>query len=314
MAKDEALFFKPIFKERIWGGSVLKGLYGDVVPAGPIGEAWVVSAVPGSESVVAGGRYAGRTLADLYEHDRELFPRAKGAFPLLTKILDAADRLSVQVHPDDDYARVHEHQSGKTECWYVLQAEPGARLVIGHTAQTRDELEAAVASGTLETLLVQIPVVAGDFVYIPAGTLHAIGKGIVLLENQQTSDVTYRIYDYNRIDAKGQRRELHLEKGLAVTDVPAKPADIRNFAATTEIVTMVEAPAFTVRKLAVHGSFHYVNKIGRWYVATVVAGEGTFNGRPIAYGDAFVVPSNVGKIDIMGHCDLVLAFIPEGLS
>jgi len=314
VAKDEALFFKPIFKDRIWGGNVLKDMYGDHVPAGSIGEAWIVSAVPGSESVVASGRHAGRTLADLYKTDRELFPRAVGDFPLLTKILDAGDRLSVQVHPDDAYARLHERQAGKTECWYILKAEPGATLVIGHTAKTRDELKAAVAAGTLEALLVQIPVQAGDFVYIPAGTLHAIGKGIVLLENQQTSDVTYRIYDYDRVDALGHHRELHLEKGLDVTDVPAKPANIRHFAKSTDVETMVEAPAFTVKKLVVDNSFHFVNRIGRWYVVSVVAGQGTFNGHPIAYGDAFVIPANVGKIDIKGRCELVFAFVPEGQS
>jgi len=175
MAKDEALFFKPIFKERIWGGTVLKDIYGELVPAGRIGEAWVVSAVPGSESVVASGPYAGRTLAELYRHDRTLFPRAVGDFPLLTKILDAADRLSVQVHPDDEYARVHEHQAGKTECWYVLKAEPGACLVIGHAAKTREELKAAVETGTLESLLATIPVAAApEAANAPAKSLREI--------------------------------------------------------------------------------------------------------------------------------------------
>ncbi|MFA5006005.1 MAG: type I phosphomannose isomerase catalytic subunit [Candidatus Izemoplasmatales bacterium] len=310
MAKDDTLYFQPIFKERIWGGRKLSAIYPDTVPDGPIGEAWIISAVPGSESVVAEGPHAGRTLAELYRTDRTLFPRAGAAFPLLTKILDARDRLSVQVHPDDEYARRHENQSGKTECWYVLEADPGATLVLGHDATTREELRDAVLSGTLESLLRTVPVRRGDFVHIPAGTLHAIGGGIVLLENQQSSDVTYRVYDYGRLDASGRPRALHVESSLAVVAVPAEPVPVVNFADTFDIVTMVEADAFTVRKLAVRGSFHFVNRRRRWYAATVVAGTASFNGRPIRFGDAFVIPSSVGLIDVVGECEIVVAFLP----
>lgn len=310
VAKDDTLYLKPLFKDRIWGGRKLSAIYPGTVPDGPIGEAWIISAVPGSESVVAEGPRAGRTLAELYRTDRTLFPRAGATFPLLTKIIDARDRLSVQVHPDDAYARSHENQSGKTECWYVLEAEPGASLVLGHEAATTEILREAIASGTLERLLRTVPVRRGDFVHIPAGTLHAIGGGIVLLENQQNSDVTYRIHDYGRLDAAGKPRTLHVESSLAVTTCPSPVLSIRNYADSIDIVTMVEDDAYLVRKLAVRNSFHFVNRRHRWFAATVVAGSASFNGRPVGFGDAFVVPSSVGIIDIVGDCEIVVAAVP----
>jgi len=312
MAKDEVLLFKPQFKERIWGGNALKNLYGAAVPAGVFGEAWLVSAVPGSESVVAVGTFAGRTLSDLYRQERTLFPNAVGDFPLLTKIIDAGDRLSVQVHPGDDYARMHENQSGKSECWYVIDAAPDAELVVGHAAKTREEFAMAARDGTLERLLTRIKVAKGDFIYIPSGTLHAIGSGILLLENQQTSDVTYRLYDYNRLDAAGKPRQLHLDQGIAVTDVPAKPAFVRHPSAAAGVETLVETPFFTVRRHVVDGAFHDLNRDSIWSVATVVAGEAIVNGQSVRTGDALVVPASVGAIDIRGHCEIITAFFDHG--
>jgi len=207
----------------IWGGSALVTRYGKPGSAAErLGESWECW----DENRVADGAMAGLRVADL----RALLGNAlMGAldasrlFPILTKIIDAQESLSVQVHPDDDYARRVEGQpNGKAECWYVLEAEPGAALFLGWTRDTdRSEYERRVADGSLGELLRRVPVEAGQAFYLPAGTLHAIGRGIVLFETQQASDLTYRIFDWNRVGADGKPRELHVEKAGDVLDFRA---------------------------------------------------------------------------------------------
>jgi mannose-6-phosphate isomerase len=211
---------QPKLTPAIWGGDALVRIYGKHGDANKkFGESWECF----DENRVQNGDFAGRTIAEL----RALLgSRLLGdldpqrPFPILTKIIDAHDSLSVQVHPDDAYAQRVEHQpNGKTECWYVLHAEPGAELVLGWNRNTsREEYERRVADGTLGEILRRVPVEAGDAYYLPAGTLHAIGAGIVLFETQQTSDLTYRIFDWNRVGADGKPRELHVQKAGDVLD------------------------------------------------------------------------------------------------
>jgi mannose-6-phosphate isomerase len=191
---------KPWFSERPWGKRDLRPWYADTGTTELVGEAWLT----GPQCVVETGAFAGRTLASLA-------PELGGEFPLLVKLLFPAEKLSVQVHPDDAHARAFGETRGKTECWYVLEAEPGAAVALG----LKDGVEvaavkAAVADGSMESLLEWVPVSVGDMLFVDAGTVHAIAPGVVLLETQQTSDVTYRLYDY------GRPRELHLEEGLQV--------------------------------------------------------------------------------------------------
>lgn len=211
---------EPKVTAAIWGGDALVKQFGKAGdPDAKLGEAWECW----DENRVLNGALAGKTLADLR---RELGADLMGdldtreRFPLLTKVIDARDALSVQVHPDDAYARrVESQRNGKTECWYVLSAEPGAELVLGWNADTdRAEYERRVADGSLGELLRRVPVQAGDAFFLPAGTLHAIGAGIVIFETQQASDLTYRIFDWNRVDAQGKGRELHVEKAGDVLD------------------------------------------------------------------------------------------------
>jgi mannose-6-phosphate isomerase len=191
---------KPWFSERVWGKRDLRPWYADTGTTEPVGEAWLT----GPQCVVETGPFAGRTL-------ESVTTELDGEFPLLVKLLFPAEKLSVQVHPDDAQARALGETRGKTECWYVLEAEPGAAVALGlKPGVDVAAVKAAIADGTLESLMEWVPVSVGDMVFVDAGTVHAIGPGVVLLETQQTSDVTYRLFDY------GRPRELHLEKGLQV--------------------------------------------------------------------------------------------------
>jgi mannose-6-phosphate isomerase len=221
MSNFYPMLIAPRFDERIWGGHNLAERLGKAAPRDrTIGESWEVY----DQNTVANGTYAGKTIAALRPelgHDLmggHLSPSAE--FPVLTKLIDAQDVLSVQVHPDDYFAQKLEGQpNGKTECWYIIEAAPGATLTYGFAHDTDpDEYTRLVAEGRLEQILRQISVGPGDVVYLPAGMVHAIGAGIILYEVQQTSDVTYRIYDWNRRDDRGQPRELHVEKARQVLD------------------------------------------------------------------------------------------------
>ncbi len=214
------MLIRPRYVERIWGGHDLADRLGKDIPRDkPIGESWEIY----EENTVENGAYAGRTIGELRgAMGRDLTGHVSPdeLFPLLTKLIDANQTLSVQVHPDDGFARTIEHQPyGKTECWYVIYAAPDATLTYGFNRDSGpDEYAALVAEGKLDGLLRPLPVKEGDVVYIPAGMVHAIGAGIIVYELQQTSDTTYRIYDWNRRDASGKARELHVDKASQVLD------------------------------------------------------------------------------------------------
>lgn len=216
------LKFKPIFKERIWGGSKLNDFCQNPEPTNkPIGECWALSALRGDESVVVNGPLAGKTLNQLLVEYREelvgedVFKKYQYNFPLLFKFIDANDKLSIQVHPNDELAMQRHGCFGKSEMWYIIDAEEGAELILGFNQEVDKDLYLKhLNEGTLETILNKVKVRPGDAFYIPAGLVHAIGKGILLAEIQQSSDITYRLYDYNRVDANGEKRQLHTEEAL----------------------------------------------------------------------------------------------------
>jgi mannose-6-phosphate isomerase len=222
------LKFKPVYKNYIWGGRALEK-FKDELPEGIIAECWEVSCHPGGPNIVANGNYAGRTLPDLFKQfgraiaGNALSQRDAERFPLLVKLIDAKDKLSVQVHPDDLYAGVHENgEYGKSEGWYIIEASPGAELIYGLVPGTsRDSFRKALRSGTAGKYLQKVSVKAGDAINIPSGIIHAIGGGILLAEVQQNSNATYRVYDYDRIGADGKKRQLHIKKALDVIDFEA---------------------------------------------------------------------------------------------
>jgi len=211
----------PAFKDYLWGGNTLKTKFGKKTDLPIIAESWELSCHPNGFSIIGNGRYAGTSLAAYIEQFGSAvvgpyWDRA-GKFPLLVKLIDAADKLSVQVHPGDDYAQKYCNDSGKNEMWYILDCEPGAELLLGFSEPARrDELVDRIKNNNLIDIINRVPVKIGDAFYIPAGMIHAIGKGILIAEIQQSSNATFRVYDFDRKDMNGRARELHIQSALDV--------------------------------------------------------------------------------------------------
>lgn len=314
---NEPIFLQPVFQERIWGGQKLATEFNYTIPFEQTGEAWVISAHPNGPSVITNGPLEGKTLADAWNEYGELFNKQADnneEYPLLVKILDANADLSVQVHPDDQFAREVEGQTyGKTECWYVLSSEPGAEIVLGHQAQSREELEHMMDSGEWDDLLQRVKAKAGDFIYVPSGTIHAIGKGIVILETQQSSDITYRVYDYDRTDANGLKRELHIERAKQVTTVPHQPVDTgqsEDVVGDLTVKKLVEEKYFTVYHWELDG--HVSRKLECDFLqVSVLDGSGhikVLDKRfPIKKGDNFIVPNTVKEYELSGNAEFIVS-------
>ena len=309
---QEPMFLKPVFQEKIWGGSRLRSVFGFDIPNDKIGEDWAISAHPHGVSVVENGEYQGQKLDELWQNHKELFGNpTEPVFPLLIKILDAEDELSVQVHPDDAYGMKHEGELGKTECWYIIDAEPGAEIIYGHHAKTREELAEMIQEGRWDDLLKKVPVKKGDFFYVPSGTIHAIGKGIMILETQQSSDTTYRVYDYDRIDANGNTRELHIQQSIDVTTVPAITPQIQMKEVrkgNSSIVTYLETEFFNVYEWDIKGITSF-KKQAPYTLATVIdgAGELVVNEKiyPLTKGASFILPNDVTEWTVQGELSII---------
>lgn len=216
----------PTGKDYLWGGTRLREEYGKQIDLTPLAETWECSVHPDGPSYVANGIYKGQTLAEvLSAHPEYLGTKVEnGELPVLVKFIDAKKDLSVQVHPDDAYAREHEGDNGKTEMWYIVDADEGAHLIYGFQHKVTEEiLRKAVETGTLDKHLQKVEVHKGDTYFVPAGTVHGIGKGILVAEIQESSNVTYRVYDYDRVDKNGKKRELHFDKAIQVMDMNVEP-------------------------------------------------------------------------------------------
>lgn len=306
----ELLFMGPVFKERIWGGSKICTEFGYDTKKENIGECWAISAHKEGDCVCTSGTYKGRTLSDLWAHNRELFGNMEGdRFPLLIKLIDAKEDLSIQVHPDDEYAHIHENgELGKSECWYILDCDDDAKLVIGHNAKSRLELTTMIDEGRYDELIRTIKISKGDFVQINPGTIHSIKGGVLLLETQQNSDVTYRVYDYNRT-YNGELRKLHVDKSKEVITVPSPCVGIKKTVIdkTKNSINILEAnEKYIVSKIDVADTVK-IGCVAHFMTVSCVDGQGYVNGIHIKKGDFFIVPYGYGEIEFSGKLELVIA-------
>lgn len=286
---------EPAYKNYIWGGTRLNSAFGKHSPFEKTAESWELSCHMDGLSVVADGEYAGQTLQSVIKKDPSVLGsrgRAFDFFPILIKLIDAADRLSVQVHPDDAYALKNEHSYGKTEMWYVVDAESGASLVYGlKKSVTREEFLSLAADGRIMDVLNFVPVKKGDVFFIRSGMIHAIGKGILIAEIQQNSNITYRVYDYDRRDKDGKPRQLHTEKASVVAELDAvKPgayADVKEIA--SGVKRLSECKYFTVDEIKISDQYIIKNDMS-FVCVTVVSGNGTIGGLRVSAGTSVFVP------------------------
>lgn len=310
---SEPLFLKSQMHDKIWGGTKLREAFGYDIPTETTGEYWAISAHPNGVSVIKNGIYEGEGLDQLYREYKELFGHPKSeVFPLLIKILDANDWLSVQVHPDDAFALAHEGELGKTECWYIIAADEGAEIIYGHNAKSKEELRQWIEEGRWDDLLTKIPVKAGDFFYVPSGTMHAIGKGILILETQQSSDTTYRVYDFNRCDAQGNLRKLHIDKSIDVLTIgkPANSTPATMAVDHLESTLLVSNKFFSVYRWEVTGLVDFTQTVP-YLLLSVLSGQGqlTVDGRvyDLKKGDHFILPNDVKEWSFDGQLEMIVS-------
>ena len=307
------LFLNPVFKQSIWGGNRLGKEWSYAIPGDDTGECWAVSAHPNGDCTIREGIYEGMHLSELWEEHPELFgDTGLDKFPLIVKIIDAKADLSIQVHPDDAYARVNENgSSGKTECWYVLDCDENSGLVIGHNAKSKEELTDMIHNGKWDELIREIPVKKGDFIRIDPGTVHAIKGGTMVLETQQSSDITYRVYDYGRL-LDGKPRELHIAESIDVITVPAKPVEesvieVGNLSAN-QMNLLLSCDYYKVWKLDVTKPVTMEQKYP-FLIISVIEGEGLINGRMICKGDHFILPSGYGEVRMQGNMQMIASTV-----
>lgn len=313
----QPLFLISQMQPKIWGGTKLRDYFGYDIPCKQTGEYWAISAHPNGVSRVANGEFAGHTLDKLYVQQPQLFGNPKDkVFPLLTKILDANDWLSVQVHPDDTYALKHEGELGKTECWYVIAADEGAEIIYGHEAKSQEVFQEMIEKGDWDNLLTRVPVKAGDFFYVPSGTIHAIGKGIMILETQQSSDTTYRVYDFDRKDDSGQTRELHLKQSIDVSYIGkpqnSHPATLKVGDLTSTL--LVSNEFFTVYHWQLQGRAD-MEQTAPYLLVSVLDGSGEITCGGVSFslkkGEHFILPNQVTKWTFSGNLDIIASHISE---
>ena len=315
------LKFKPIFKEKLWGGQKIKSILGkDFGDLANCGETWELSGVQDNISIIRNGSYEGKSINDLIHEFKgqllgeKIFDHFGNEFPLLIKFIDAAEDLSIQVHPDDELAKKRHNGFGKTEMWYILQSDEGAKLISGFNRQTtKEEYVSFFESGQLTDLLNEESVFTHDVFYLPAGRVHTIGKGNLLAEIQQTSDITYRIYDFDRVDKNGNKRELHVEEALDAIDFNHYP----NYKTQYEKIAnqtnpIVSTPFFTTNKLIIDQDLRLDRSdLDCFKIYINVGGEARVAGEQISFGEVMLVPASIKQYSIepIGTVELLETYI-----
>ncbi len=307
----------PAFKDYLWGGTKLKTAYNKKSELDIVAESWELSTHKDGQSIVCGGEFDGLTLTQ-YIDKNGTDCIGKNAqkfdyFPILIKFIDALNNLSIQVHPDDEYALRVEGEYGKTEMWYILECDEGAYLYYGVNREiSKDEFRERIENNTVLEVLNKVPVHKGDVFFIPAGTIHAICSGIVICEIQQNSNTTYRVYDYDRRDKNGNARELHIDKAIEVSSLTPSP-EIKKADLSANDTVLAQCDKFTVRKLDVNGemSVDITADCFHSLIITDGCGELTMNGKSFVLdkGDSFFIPAQDGKYTINGNCSVILSYV-----
>ncbi len=306
-------------KDYIWGGTRLRDEYGKKSDADKVAESWELSCHKDGKSVIANGEYAGKTLDEYIEKEGKQVLGTNCErfeyFPILIKLIDAKDNLSVQVHPDNEYALRVEGEYGKTEMWYIVDCEEGAELLYGFKHEiTREEFADRIKNNTLLEVTNNVPVHKGDVFFIESGTLHAIGKGILIAEIQQNSNTTYRIYDYGRVGKDGKPRELHIEKACEVTKLtpptrPTKPqGEKRDMGGYSETL-LATSEYFNVNKLDVQSEAALEATDASFNSVLVLSGSFTLGGLELGKGDSCFIPAGYGSYTLKGTGEVILTDI-----
>lgn len=325
ICKNKPFVLSPVGKDYLWGGTVLKHNFYKETVISPLAESWECSTHPDGISVVKSGMFSGKNLKDvLREHPEFLgtHPKTKDEIPILIKFIDAREKLSVQVHPNDEYALEHENGSlGKTEMWYVVDAKPDAELVYGFYRDVDKEVvRKSLEKGTIEKYLQKVKVKKDDIFYIEAGTVHAIGAGILIAEIQQNSNLTYRLYDYNRKDKNGKKRELHIKKALDVMNykggtLPRQPMRILRYAPGCATEFLCRCPYFQVERMLINNidiKKEFVIETGNnsFQVLLCLDGEAVLtdeSGERLEFkkGDCIFIPANSARLVLKGNTQIL---------
>ena len=301
--------FQNIYFKKIWGGRDLESFRSNL-PEGDIGESWDIACHENGTGVVANGRFKGISFDKLIESYGEKVLGRKYVnkkFPLLVKLINSNDNLSVQVHPNDEYAKIKENSFGKTEAWYVIDAEEGAELIVGTNGCTKEQFQDAIKNNTVENCLNRIKVKKGDGFLINSGLVHAIGKGLIIAEIQQNSDITYRVYDY------GRPREIHVEKSLEVIDFSLKPEtlveDYKEYDGY-KFTSLCKNKYFSIDKCVVDTNYISSTNGDNFVILTIVDGSGKVTGNhyteDLKKGDSILLPASLGEYTIEGKLEVLI--------
>jgi len=297
---------QPVFKEMIWGSTTLHDVFNFDLPSINVGEAWIASAHNQGVCTITNGQLKDKKLDQVFFEYRESFgPGGNKSFPILIKIIDAHQDLSVQVHPDDTYAKNHENGVGKYESWIMLHTQQNAKLCIGHHANDNDEFKEMMSKKQYDKLFRYIPISKGDCFDIVPGTVHAICEGTLVYECQQNSNITYRIYDYDRKDVNGNKRELHIDKALDVIKAPDKPNAVQ-LSDVNQDTPLIKNPYFSLFRKTVTSQLEF--NLDEVFIAiTNIEGSGTINGIELRKGDTVLVLPDAKSVKANGDMELLIA-------
>lgn len=314
------LQFKPILKDRIWGGTKLQSVLNKEITSETTGESWEISTVPNDVSIVAKGELKGSTLNEIIEQfpgailGEEVVQRFGKQFPLLFKFIDAKEDLSIQLHPNDELAKKRHNSFGKTEMWYVMQADEGSRLVVGFKNNSnKEEYIEKLVNNNLISLLDEIEVKKGDIFFLETGTIHAIGGGVVIAEIQQTSDITYRLYDWDRVDANGKGRELHTDLALDAINFNTTKAKVDYQKQINYSNKTVHCDYFNTNVIPLEGEMNWKANNGSFTVFMCTEGSFEFelNNQTYKYskGDTILIPAIIESFEIKGKASILEIYL-----